>query len=678
MKNLLAFTVFLIFLFSGCATVDENKSAAMEKKTEVKEVQKEDFGKIGNEFLSWCRNEQKASENLAAQIKNAKNKTASEILALLNQIEIKQTDALCKSGIYELNHPDEGMRNASMVCEQEFIKQTTEFSLDTDLYKAISLLKMDDASLSEEDKYYLNDVISDFKRNGVDKDEKTRDELKKLSVVLSEFEQEYYKNIGADRKRIIVETELELKGLPDEFINSHKTAEGNYQFTTDWPDYFPIMQFAQNPKLREEMWKAKLNIAYPANSEIFDKLLKARKKWANLLGYKNWAEFSEEKLMIENPTNADNFINKVAELSKAYSDRDMNIMLNYKKKDSPETTTLEPWDKAFYPVIVTQDKYNFNPKDASKYFEIKKVKDGLFNLFEKLYGIKIVEIKREDVWHPTVQSYNVTENGNIIGTFDLDLYPRENKYKHFAMFTNELGVRDVRLPRGAIIGNFPKPVNGKAYLTHEDVETLFHEFGHLMHMIFAGNNKYLRFSGTSCQHDFVEVPSQLMEEWSWNPEVLQSFATDDDGNPIPTEMIEKMKNANEFAKAVNVRQQMYYAILSLKVYTTDPEGMDHHALEKELEAKYSPWKSYSDTNMIESFGHLIGYSSNYYTYMWSLVIVKDLAEEIKKGGMMNSELMTKYRKAILEKGGSQKAADMVKEFLGRDTEFKAFENWLNQ
>ena len=673
------FIVTLVFTVVSCASAPKDTGVEKKKAPQKKEtVKEESYGKIGDGFMNLCKKEKTAIDNIAADIKSSPaERKAIDILDLFNKMEMRQTDILTKSGIYQMNHPDEGMRKAAMACEQMIMVQNSELVLDFELYSALAGIAPD-TRLGEEDKYFLKDVIDDFKRNGVDKDEKTRKELKDLSKKLTELEQKFYSNIGADRKIIIITDKAKLKGLPEDFLNKHKPNEkGEVILTTDWPDYMGVMEYAADPSLREQMYRNKRTTGYPANTEVMAEFLKTRMKFANTLGYKNWAEYTQAKLMIENPQNADEFINKVFELTKEYSDRDMAILLEYKKKDLPEAMEMEPWDNAYYSRLAKIDKYNFDPDVARKYFEIQKVLDGMFLVASKIYGVEFKEVKRDDVWHPSVRSYSILQDGKEIGQFEFDLYPRENKYKHFAMFTNILGVKDVRIPRGAIIGNFPEPQDGKAYISHNDVQTLFHEFGHLLHMLFAGQQKYVRFSGTNCQRDFVEVPSQLFEEWIWDTDVLQLFATDDDGRPIPAELVENMKKASEFGKGFSVRQQMYYAMLSLGIYLQDPKDFDFHKYEKELEKKYSPWKSYDGIHMTEGFGHLIGYSSNYYTYMWSLVIVKDLYEFIKEnGGMMSPEIMMQYRQKVLSKGGAEKSAFSVKDFMGREFTFEAFEKWL--
>ncbi|HPG35999.1 MAG TPA: M3 family metallopeptidase [bacterium] len=670
---------FLLFSVSCASAGDTKQTEVKPAETKAQEKPAEDFGMVGNAYLKLCRNEIASISGIASEIKtSAGKKSGLEILNLMNLLEIKQSDMWSKSGIFQLNHPDEGMRKAAMKCETEISAQATELSLDNELYKAIASISPGDPALDSDDKYFLADMIIDFKRNGVDKDEATRDAIKKLSAEIIALEQTFYSNIGSDKKTIKIKDVNRLKGLPEDFIKGKKPdEEGNIILTTDWPDYFPVMENAQDESLRAEMYKNVLNIAYPQNTEIFSKILKARKKFSELLGYKNFAEYTQQKLMIENPENADEFIKKVAGISTAYAKKDLEVFLAKKKSVVGETAEVEPWDRFFYQKLIKMEKYNYDPEQARKYFEMTKVIDGIFLVSGKIFGVTFEKVKRDDLWHESVQSYNMLADGKVIGMFELDLFPRPNKYKHFAMFTNELGVKDLRIPRAAIIGNFPEPVDGKAYISHEDVQTLFHEFGHLLHSLFAGNQRYVRFSGTNCQRDFVEVPSQLMEEYVWDASILQLWATNDAGEPIPADLVDNMKKASEFAKGLHVSRQMYLAALSLGIYLQDPENFDHHAYEKKLEKELSPWKSHEDTHLIENFSHLVNYYSNYYTYMWSLAIVKDFAGHIRKTGLMDAAVTKQYRDKVLNIGGAKPGHQMVKDFLGRELSFEEFEKWLN-
>ncbi|MFO7736697.1 MAG: M3 family metallopeptidase [bacterium] len=690
-KMLSVLTLLIVFIVSSCASVPEKKSETAEKEKQSEKLQKknekseekketaEDFGEKGNEFIKWCRNELEKTEEMASELKSSQKKnSASEILDSFNKIEIKQYDVYCSAGINQFNHPDDGMRNAARICSRELNVQQTDFALDKELYEIFKSISKEDESLTEEDINYLEDVLADYKRNGVNKDEKTRKQLQELSSELTELYQKFHANISSGTKYVVIEDPSRLEGLPEDFIASRKTDDdGNIVLSTDWPDYFPILESAEDRSLREKMYRARRSVAFPENTEVFSKILEKRQKWSEILGYKNWAEYTQEKLMIGNPGNAHDFITKTHKITSDYVDGEIDMLLKYSEAyEEDSEKELELWDIFFLQNLAKKDQYDFDPAEARKYFEISKVIEGVFEVMSKIYNIEIKEVQKDDVWHPDVKSYDVVENGKVIGHFELDLYPRPNKYKHFAMFTNRLGVKDIRLPRGAIIGNFPEPSNGKAYVNHHDVETIFHEFGHLIHMIFAGNQKYLRFSGTRCQRDFVEVPSNLFEEWAWNASVLRMFATDDEGNPIPETLVEKMNAARKTGNAIRVARQMYLAMLSLEIFRQDTESFNHREFEKEIERKYSPTKVRDNIPISESFGHLIGYSSNYYTYMWSKVIAEDMLSYIREQGLMNSEVMTDFKEKVLSRGGSVDGNRMIEDFLGREMSFEAFEKWL--
>lgn len=683
--GVLAVTAGLVLASCGTQPAKQDEAAKQspaqeEAVQEAKpEAQAEDFGKLGNEYLAKCRSKIQEIKDLMADIKaNPEGRTSKEKLQLFNKIEIIIEDTYGNIGIYEMNHPDEGVRNAAMVGEVELMNIITEINLDAGLYQVAAGIPVDDAALDAQDKHFLADLIDDFKRSGVDKDEATREEIKKVISEGLAAEQEFNANIAAGTKTLKFTVE-QLKGMPENFINAkNKDENGLVMVTTDYPDYFPIMQYADNEDVRKQMYMAAQNIANPENTPVYTRYLKAKAKHAKLLGYSNWADFSEAKMMIENSKNASDFLNKLIPISMKYAKRDAEVLLAKKKELlGRDDVEVEPWDRFYIPRLIRMEKFGYNPQDVEQYFEMQKVINGIFIVHEKIFGLKFEKVKRDDVWHESVMSYDVYADGQKIGEFELDLYPRPNKYKHFAMFTNVQGIEG-RLPRMAIVGNFPEPVNGKSYIDHDNVQTLFHEFGHLINGILARDGRYVRYAGTNCQRDFVEVPSQFMEEYVWDPAILQLWATNDAGEPIPAELVEKMKKSDGFGKGLHVSRQLFLAKLSLDLYLQDPENFDHHAFEKQLEKEYSPWKSYEETHQIENFGHLVNYTSNYYTYMWSLTIAKDFYGYImQNGGLMNPEIMGRYRDTVLKIGGNKSGNEMVKDFLGRELSLEEFEKYLN-
>jgi thimet oligopeptidase len=309
------------------------------------------------------------------------------------------------------------------------------------------------------------------------------------------------------------------------------------------------------------------------------------------------------------------------------------------------------------------------------YFELYRVLDGVLDTTARMFGIEYRRAPDVPVWHADVLAYDVVEKGRAIGRFFLDLHPRDGKYKHAAQFTVASGVGGGVLPEGALVCNFPRK---GALLEHSEVVTFFHEFGHLLHHIFGGHTRWAGISGVRTEWDFVEAPSQMLEEWCWDASVLQRFARHvETGAPIPAELVQRMRAADEFGKGLRVRQQMFYAATSLRFHDRDPAGLDTTALANELQEKYTPFRAVPETYFQESFGHLEGYSAIYYTYMWSLVIAKDLFGVFRREGLVNPEPAARYRKAILEAGGGRPAAELVKSFLGREASFDAYAEWLD-
>jgi thimet oligopeptidase len=306
-----------------------------------------------------------------------------------------------------------------------------------------------------------------------------------------------------------------------------------------------------------------------------------------------------------------------------------------------------------------------------QYFSYARVKVGVFQLVEDLFGVRITPWQTE-VWHPSVEAYEIHENGKLLGQFYLDMHPRPGKYQHAAQFGIRDGVKSVQTPLAALVCNFPGGEGDSDLLEHDQVETFLHEFGHLLHTIFGGHLPWVRFAGTNTQRDFVEAPSQMLEEWVWDATTLQSFARNSRDETIPDALVAKMKSARNFGKGLMARHQMFYAALSLNYYNRDPSELDLETLMVDLQELYSPFPYVEDTYLYAGFGHLDNYSAIYYTYMWSQVIAADMFSEFERKGLHNRALATHYRTSILEPGASRPAAQLVEDFLGRPFNFAAF------
>ena len=571
-------------------------------------------------------------------------------------------DASARASLLRSVHPDAAMRDAGERCEQEAEALATELSLDPEIQRPLSQV---DASREDEGtRWYLFRVLRDFRRAGVDKDAATRTKVRALNEELVRIGQEFQRNIRDDVRRIEV-TRAELEGLPEDYVAAHQAGV----ITTDYPDYVPFMTYSKSSAARERLWRVYRQRAHPKNLDVLARMLGKRFELATLLGYPSWAAYVTEDKMIGSEKAAGDFIEKIASAAADRARRDYETLRGSRER-------VEAWDSEFLKERVRAERLGFDSQSVRPYFELRRVLEGVLETTAQMFGVEYRATPDAPVWHSEVRAYEVVERGSVIGRFYLDLHPRDGKYKHAAQFTVASGIGGAALPEGALVCNFPQP--GKL-LEHSEVVTFFHEFGHLLHHIFGGHTRWAGVSGVRTEWDFVEAPSQMLEEWCWDAPVLQRFARHiDTGAPIPGELVKRMRAADEFGKGLRVRQQMFYAATSLRFHDRDPVGLDTTALANQLQEKYTPFRAVPETYFQESFGHLEGYSAIYYTYMWSLVIAKDLFGEFRRDGLLSREAAGRYRRSVLEPGGSRPAAELVKAFLGRDPSFDAYAAWLNE
>ena len=618
---------------------------------------------------------EQARSGLEAQERAAGDKTLETVFVPLDELSRIIDGAASKASLYRNVHPDPGVREAAEQCEQELSKVATDIGLSRPLFDALSAV--DTKGLDPVTIRLVNHTLRDFRRAGVDKDEAARARIRALQEELVRIGQEFSRNIRTDVRELVLDGPHEIAGLPEDFISAHAPGQDSkIRITTDYPDYIPYMTYAVDDDRRLELYKAFRNRGWPANEEVLKRMLAKRAELASILGYPTWAAYATEDKMIKTSKAAQDFVDRVAELVKKRAQEDVAELLERLKTDSPEASEVGDWQKTYLEELVKRDAYAFDSQKLRAYFPYEKVKQGILDLTSRLFGVTYKRIEAE-VWHPSVQAYELWEGDELLGRFYLDMHPRAEKYKHAAAFPIQVGLEGRQLPEAALVCNFPGGDGTQGLMDHNSVETFLHEFGHLLHHLFAGKQRWVDVSGIATEWDFVEAPSQLLEEWAWDASVLKTFASNEAGQTIPDELIEKMHKARDFGKGLWVRQQMYYAALALAYYTGDP-NQDTTRIARDLSERYAPFRWVDDTHFQVSFGHLSGYSSNYYTYMWSLVISKDLFASIKEQGMLDPKVVSRYRKAILNPGGSRDADELVRDFLGRDFSFDAFGSWLDK
>jgi len=645
-----------------------------EPKDESKDhVEKMDDGAV---FAAGCMDKLAAAKKLLPNVVNTTaSRTVDNTLHPYNELLRAVANASNYAGLHRSVNPSEKVRNAAGKCEQKISAFVNELKLNKDIYRALSSL--DTSNYDANAKRFVANELRDFRRSGVDKDDATRDKLKKLDEEILKLSQAYGKNVISDVRHIEVTAE-QLAGLPDDYIKAHKPDHrGRYKITTNYPDYFPFNAYAKNTKLRRELYLKYRARGDKDNSPILAKVLKLRQQKAQILGYKHWADYATETRMMKSGKRAAAFIDRMVKVSAKRAKKDYAELLAFKRVSDPKATKVQDYEKVYFKNKVKAKSYSFDVQSVRPYLAYKNVEAGLLAITAKMYNIRYVKADAK-VWHKSVSSYDVMRGSKKLGRIFLDMHPRDGKYKHAAQFDVKTGVKNRQLPEGALVCNFPDPSKGPALMEHTQVETMFHEFGHLMHHILAGNKTWISQSGVATEFDFVEAPSQMFEEWAWSYNTLKSFAKHHKtGEVIPKALVSKMVKARTFGVGLTVRQQMFYASISLNFYMKDPNTLNMAEEVKSLQAKITPFPYVDGTAFHLNFGHLMGYSSNYYTYMWSLVIAKDILTPFKRYGLLDKEWARKYRDKILVPGGTKDAADLVKDFLGREFNFKAFEAFLN-
>ena len=592
----------------------------------------------------------------------------------LNQLDVAGSEAQ----LLENAADEQSLRSVGETMGQVVSTYATDISLDRSVFEALKGLDISQAD--DETKFYVTRELRDFKLGGVDKDDSTRARLKALSDELVKIGQEFSRNIREDVRTIKADT-ADLGGLPADFIAGHKAdAEGKITLDINYPDYIPVMTFCKNDDVRKRLYFEYNNRAFPKNMDVLKHMITVRGEIANLVGYKTWADYTMATKMTGTPKVVRDFIDHIVAVSNTSQERDYKTLLARKQKDFPDATAINAWESGYWQELVRRSEYNFDSQSLRPYLPFDRVQEGVLSVTSKLFGLTFRPVPNAPVWDPSVQCFEILDKGKLTGRFYLDMHPRPNKFNHAAHFPIRSGIKGVQLPEAALICNMPGGKAGDPGLCNlSDATTFFHEFGHLIHNMSASQHRWSGVAGVRTERDFVEAPSQMLEEWMRDPKTLQTFAKHYETNePIPTELVMKMRRADEFAKGLGVRRQMVYADLSLSIYDKAPADVDIEAITRDLVKRYQPFAFVEGTHFPCSFGHLDGYSAVYYTYMWSLVIAKDMFSAFDPNNLLDPVTAQRYRAAVLAPGGSKPAAKLIQDFLGRPFGFEAYQRWLDR
>ena len=559
-------------------------------------------------------------------------------------------------------------------------------SLNNDLFQRVKVVyeMKDELGLDKDQMTLLEDNYKSFVRGGANLSDEDKAVYSKLSEELSLTTLQFSKNVLAatNAYTLHVVNEADLAGLP-EYVKTmgaetakEKGLEG-WAYTLDYPSYGPFLQYSSNRELRKQIWMAYNTRAIGGefdNSEIVKKIVDLRIKIANILGYETYADYALEERMAKNKETVDGFIMQLLEPSMKFAKKDVADVLAYAKKNGFEEDVLQPWDFSYWSERYQEAEYSLSAEELKPYFQLESCIDAVFGLATRLYGITFEERNDVPVYHQDVKVYEVKDaDGSHLSLFYADFFPRASK-RGGAWMT---GFRDQSMINGVeerpfinIVCNFTKPTaDAPSLITHDELTTFLHEFGHALHGIFA-KGRYSSLTGTSVSRDFVELPSQIMENWAYEPEYLNSFAKHyQTGEPIPAELIEKIVAAKNYLAAYAQVRQLHFGYLDMAWHSLkEVPAVSTVEFEQSVLAPWAVMPAAEGAAFSCSFSHIFsgGYSAGYYSYKWAEVLEADAFSLFKEKGIFNTEVADSFRKNILEKGGAEDEAVIYRNFRGHD------------
>jgi Zn-dependent oligopeptidase len=573
-------------------------------------------------------------------------------------------------------HPEEAVRNAARACETKTDKLVTGIFLDASLAGVLQAYAAKKESLTPERQRFVEHTLRDFRRNGIDLVADKQLRLREINKEITQLGQRFIAEISASKGSIEV-TAAQLAGLPDGYKKAHTPdAKGKVTITTDYPDYYPFVKYALDRESAKRLYVKFVNRGGDVNVSRLDRLFSLRHEKAAMLGYTSWADYAIEPRMATDANDVQAFLDRVGKaIAPAVKDELAQFRSEFGKLTRNPKKRMAPSDRYFLTERLKNKRYAFDSKELAKYFEIKSVTGGLFDITAKMYGLEYRTVK-EAAWHPDVTVHELWSGKQRIGKFYLDLHPRDHKYKHAAMFTvrtpKVLADGSEQTPIAALMCNFPRP--GEP-MPHDQVVTYFHEFGHVLHHLLT-KTEIASVSGTNTVRDFVETPSQMFEEWAWSREVLDRFAKHpDSGNKIPGALYDALTNSRRFGLALATERQLFLARLDLGFHVRKP-GFDTTKVLQEIHQEHFSFVYVAGTHFQSSFGHLIGYDAGYYGYQWALALAHDVLSRFKKEGLLNPNTARDWRDKVLSRGGSLDERGLITAFLGRPPSEQAYADFL--
>jgi thimet oligopeptidase len=593
-----------------------------------------------------------------------------------------------QSGVMFMVHPLAAVRDAAQALQQVIGAEGVALSLNRDVYQALAAV--DVSAQDRATKYYMERVLLGYKLSGVDKDGPTRERIRALADKMTELSMSFSRTVQDDVRQIEVEDAEDLRGLPEDYLARHGVrevagrlvAEAPVVLTTDPPEMSPVMSYAASAALRRRMYLAYNGRGYPANKDVLLALLAGREEMASLLGFRSWADLATVDQMMGSAAAMRAFLNGVEEAARETSAQEFAELEAFVRARDAAALPLTLSDARFWEEQFRRARFDFDSQSVRPYFPYEQVEAGILATAGRLFGVKFVRNPQAAVWDAAVKAFDVVDalaaEAEVVGRIYLDMHPREGKSKWFSECSLVGGVLGRQMPEASLVCNFPQPGESDAgLLQYSDVVTFFHEFGHLMHEVLGGRQRWAGQSGIATEGDFVEVPSQMLEEFFEDYGLVAGFARHyETGAPLPRDVFARMVRASAHGRALSTLTQVMYATYSLETHDRVAAQLDLDALLREGYDRFSRYQFVDGNRMYAAFTHLVGYTSNYYTYLYDKVMALEFFAEFDKKNLIEGPVAMRYRREVLEPGGSRPARELVQAFLGREVSMNALRQWL--
>lgn len=609
----------------------------------------------------------------------AERRTFTSVVDTLDQLTAYVGVVGSTIHLIQMTHPDAAMRDAAQAKIIDIQNASVDCVGDNyELYSAVKAVADAKPTLAPELQYYLDEMIKEYERGGMQLAADERAKVATLKKKLAQIGTDFDAAIARDVKTVTV-SRAALEGVEPAFIATLPIDDaGNVTLTIDYPTVSAVLGYCRDGEVRKKVWLAFNSRAYPKNEATLDAMIAQRDELAQLLGFKSFSHYSLASEMAQSPERVTDFLGMLAQKARPCRDAEFEQLV----AELPEGVKLTddrkllPWDSGYVSTTYEKKHFNLDAREIAQYFPMQKALTQMLKLYEQFLGIQLIEEECPALWHPDLKLLRVAdEQGQLLGFVILDLFPRPNKYTHACNLTvvptvtTDAGVRYPAV--SVVIANFTKPTADRPSLLRKDeVSTFFHEFGHAMHGVL-GSTRMAGCSGYNTKTDFVELPSQMLEEWMDEPAVLAQVSGHyQTGEPLPQHMIDTLVAKKNFGMGGFVMRQSMLAHISMEYFAQGCQK-DRKTIRKNLHEQFSRGQWCDDDNFDCAFGHLHGYNARYYGYLWSKVFALDLFDTIKKAGM-GPEIGKKYVAEILSKGGSVDPNQMLKNFLGREPSVDAF------